>query len=53
MPNNSNIFQHIGKILPTSVDNLVLQISFQFQVPNSPASRIEKCSFEKNALKFF
>ena len=32
MPSNSNNFQHIEKILRSSVDNLVLQILLKFQV---------------------
>ena len=32
IPCNSNNFQHIKKILRTSIDNLVLQILLQFQI---------------------
>ena len=32
MPCDSNNFQHIVKILPSSVDNFILQIGLKFQV---------------------
>ena len=40
MPCNSKIFQHIEKVLRTSVDNLVLQIPLKFHVDRMKIVRI-------------
>ena len=57
MPCNSNNFQHIEKILFTSVHNLVLQITLKFQVYRIIIVRVlllaelRKYSLKKNVSK--
>ena len=54
---NSNNFQHIGRILRTSVYNLVLQIPLKFQVdrikivPVIQLAKLKKAVLRKTCLK--
>ena len=50
MPCNSKNFQHIEKILGTSVDNLVLQTSLKFQVDQIKIVRVLLQVKLKNAV---
>ena len=50
MPCNSNNFYHIEKILGTSVDDLVLQISLKFQVDRIKILRVLLLAELKNAV---
>ena len=50
MPCNSKNFQHIGKILRTSVNNLVLQIPLKFQVDRIKIIRVLLLAELKNAV---
>ena len=50
MPCNSNNFQHTEKVLDTSVDNLVLQIPFEFQVDRIKIARVRILAELKNAF---
>ena len=50
MPCNSNNFQHIKKILRTSIDYLVLQIPLKFQVDRIRIVRVLLLDVLKDAV---